>query len=167
MFQRAKTENNKGCATFSPHAPLSPAEALERAKQTGDWSAVHPDVVEQQRRAIQLLTISEVPGRVIDSSVGIVFGDYAFAYGAIYEELAGLLRNIGGSGRSTKTHTMLQEARETVLGQMREQALLLGADAVVGVRLDFEEFTGANQRGILVVTGLGTAVRLRSLDSLA
>ena len=84
--------------------------------------------VEQQRRAIQLLTISEVPGRVIDSSVGIVFGDYAFAYGAIYEELAGLLRNIGGSGRSTKTHTMLQEARETVLGQMREQALLLGAD---------------------------------------
>ena len=70
--------------------------------------------------------------------------------------LAGIRDIVGG--RSGSYERVLGEARRTALGEMESEAQARGADAVVGVDLDYEVL-GA-QNGMLMVSASGTAVRL-------
>ena len=84
-------------------------------------------------------TTPAVEGRKIVAYKGIVFGDM-----------------IGG--RSGTYEKELQEAREKALAEMSERAAKLGADAVVGVDVDYEVLGETN--GMLMVSVSGTAVKL-------
>ena len=105
-------------------------------------------------------TTDALPGREINSTVGLVFGQSSHAFDAIGEGLAGLARNIAGSGRSPLAEKILVTARNNALAELKFAACKIGADAVVGVRFDFEEISGANGRGIIIVAASGTAVAL-------
>ena len=70
--------------------------------------------------------------------------------------VAGLSNFFGG--RSNTYETELVNARESALREMEERAAKLGANAVVGVDIDYEVL-GANN-GMLMVTASGTAVRV-------
>lgn len=61
-------------------------------------------------------------------------------------------------GRSGAYEAELRRARETALAEMAEAARRLGADAVVGVDLDYEVLGSGNS--MLMVTASGTAVKL-------
>ena len=130
------------------------------AKKTGNWTGIDPQYVLQEAAKIILSTTSDAPGCKVLNSVGIVSADYAYAFGALFESVAGLARNIAGSGTSGKTTTFLREGRAEVLNALRFQALDMQADAIIGIKIDYEEFSGANNQGVLVVTATGTAVRV-------
>jgi uncharacterized protein YbjQ (UPF0145 family) len=103
-----------------------------------------------------------MPGTEIESALGLVSGSYTVAFGAIFEAVAGLARNIRGTGSSPQTEQHIRAGIVQVLGQLRVEALTaFSADAVIGIRYQFEEFSGANNQGILVVVGTGTAVRYK------
>lgn len=138
----------------------SAQEALDHARMSGDWRGFPADVLQREADAVVLSTADHVPGSAVEAVRGLVSADYAFAFGAIFEELAGFMRNVVGSGSSGQTVEFLQAGRAAVLAGLRTQALHCGANAVVAIRIDYEEFSGANQRGIYVVTGTGTAVRV-------
>ena len=59
-------------------------------------------------------------------------------------------------GRSGSYEEVLREAKDTALREMQEQARLLGANAVIGVDLDYETVGGSGS--MLMVTACGTAV---------
>ena len=64
-------------------------------------------------------------------------------------------------GRSKTLQTALLEARRTCLAEMSVQAAIVGADAVVGIDLDYSEFSSSVvSGGMLFVASTGTAVRL-------
>ena len=63
-------------------------------------------------------------------------------------------------GRSGTYESELRKAKDFAIAQMVEDAGNFGADAVVGVDLDYEHLGGGN-RSMLMVTANGTAVRLR------
>ena len=63
-------------------------------------------------------------------------------------------------GRSGSHQKALREARETCLEELAEEASGLGADAVVGVDLDYSEISGGG-KGMVLLVASGTAVRLR------
>ena len=65
------------------------------------------------------------------------------------------MRDIVG-GRSSSYEEVLREAKNTALREMEENAMRLGANAVVGVDLDFETVGGNSS--MLMVTASGTAV---------
>ena len=65
------------------------------------------------------------------------------------------IRDIVG-GRSGSYEEVLREAKETALREMEEQARALGANAVIGVDLDYETVGGSGS--MLMVTAAGTAV---------
>lgn len=109
---------------------------------------------------VLVTTTAFVPGRDITGICGVVAHDTAHAFGAVFEEFAGFLRNVVGSGGSPATSKLLRESRAEVMAGLQVQALALGADAVIDVRFDYEEFSGANGHGVLVVVGTGTAVAL-------
>ena len=104
-----------------------------------------------------------MPGKTIEQAVGLVSGTYTMAFGAIFEAFAGLARNIRGSGSSPQTEQHINEGILNVIAQLRVNAMMsFGADAVVGIKYQFEEFSGANNKGILAVIGTGTAVKYAS-----
>lgn len=62
-------------------------------------------------------------------------------------------------GRSGSTQGVLRDARRTAMLELRAEAFALGADAVVGVDLDYSEFSGGG-KSMLFVVASGTAVKL-------
>lgn len=101
-----------------------------------------------------ITTTSTVEGKAILEYKGIVFGEVVAGVNMI-KDLAASFRNAFG-GRSQSYEDELTQARREVLYEMEERAKELGANAVVGVKVDYETL-GANG-GMLMVTCSGTAV---------
>ena len=57
---------------------------------------------------------------------------------------------------------VLRDARRTALGELRREAPMVGADAVIGIDLDYQELTGGGKGGMIMVVATGTAVRLKN-----
>ncbi|CAK7002690.1 MAG: hypothetical protein PEPC_00097 [Peptostreptococcus russellii] len=104
-----------------------------------------------------ITTTSTVEGREIAAYRGIVFGEVVSGVNFMKDIGAGF-RNFFG-GRSQGYENELMRAREEALDEMAERAENIGADAVVGVKMDYEVLGADN--GMLMVTCSGTAVKLR------
>ena len=84
------------------------------------------------------------------------------AYGmTIFKDLFASIRDVVG-GRSEAVQKTMRDARKTALFELRKEAHALGANAVVGVDLDYVELTGAGNMVMLVASG--TAVRIAPSD---
>ena len=103
-----------------------------------------------------LTTTPPVEGRTIIEYKGIVFGEVITGVNFIKDIGAGL-RNIFG-GRSGSYEKELLDARSSALRELESRACEKGADAVVGIDIDYEVL-GPNG-GMLMVTASGTAVKL-------
>ena len=103
-----------------------------------------------------LTTTPSVEGRTISEYKGIVFGEVISGVNFI-RDFAASIRNIVG-GRSGSYEEELVVARTQAMNEMSERAAALGADAVIGIDLDYEVL-GENG-GMLMVTASGTAVKL-------
>lgn len=101
-------------------------------------------------------TTPSVEGRPITRYCGVVAGE-AILGANIFKDLFAGLRDIVG-GRSGTYERELAKAREIALRELQERAAELGANAVVGVDLDYEVMGQAN--GMLMVSASGTAVVL-------
>ena len=103
---------------------------------------------------VTLTTTSSIEGRKILEYKGIVFGEVISGVDFVKDFTAGLTNFFGG--RSGSYEGELQKAREQALAELQQRAAALGANAVVGVDLDYETL-GANG-SMLMVTASGTAV---------
>ncbi len=101
-------------------------------------------------------TTPSVEGKRIVQYFGIVTGE-AIMGANIFRDLFAGIRDIGG-GRSGAYEKELGQARQIAMEEMEAMASQLGANAVVGVDLDYEVL-GANS-GMLMVTACGTAVKI-------
>ena len=101
-------------------------------------------------------TTPSVEGRRITEYKGVVFGEVIAGVNFVKDFVAGLSNFFGG--RSGTYEEELINARQQALAEMEQRAAQLGADAVVGVDIDYE-ILGADN-GMLMVTASGTAVRL-------
>ena len=99
-------------------------------------------------------TTPSIEGRRITRYVGIASGE-AIVGANIVRDLFASVRDIVG-GRAGAYENVLANARETALTEMRENAERMGANAVVGVDLDYE--TLGNAGSMLMVCASGTAV---------
>lgn len=99
-------------------------------------------------------TTPSIDGKRITEYKGIVFGEVVSGVNVIKDMAAGL-RNFFG-GRSETYEGELIEARENAGAEMQSRAAALGANAVVGVDIDYEVLGADN--GMLMVTASGTAV---------
>jgi uncharacterized protein YbjQ (UPF0145 family) len=102
-------------------------------------------------------TTGHIEGREVDAYLGVVFGDAVLGVNMVKDFLGGLRDMIGG--RSGTYERELGTARDVAMAAMTEQARALGADAIVGIDLDYEVL-GSNN-GMLMVCASGTAIRLK------
>ncbi len=101
-------------------------------------------------------TTNSVDGRPVADYKGIVTGE-AIIGANLFKDLFAAVRDVVG-GRAGAYENTLREAREEALREMVNEARARGADAVLGVDLDYEVLGQAN--GMLMVSASGTAVTL-------
>lgn len=102
-----------------------------------------------------LTTTPSIEGRKITSYLGIITGEAIMGANIMRDLFASITDVIGG--RSGAYEEKLQEARQIALHELEERAARLGANAVVGIDLDYEV---VGQSGsMLMVSASGTAVR--------
>ncbi|MFC6316338.1 putative heavy metal-binding protein [Lapidilactobacillus achengensis] len=101
-------------------------------------------------------TTTSVEGRTITAYRGIVFGEVITGINFM-RDIGASLRNVFG-GRSQGYEEELAEARTEALDEMAQRARDMGADAIVGMKMDYEVLGSDN--GMLMVTCSGTAVEL-------
>ncbi len=100
-----------------------------------------------------LTTTPGIEGKQIASYHGLVTGD-AILGANIFKDFFAGIRDIVG-GRSAAYETELRRAKDIALQEMTEQARALGANAIVGIDLDYET---VGQGSMLMVSASGTAV---------
>ena len=101
-----------------------------------------------------LTTTPSVEGRTITAYHGIVFGEVISGVNFVKDLTAGLSNFFGG--RSGTYEDELLSARTQALAELEQRAAQLGADAVVGIDVDYEVLGSDN--GMLMVSASGTAV---------
>jgi len=101
-------------------------------------------------------TTNTIEGRPIREYLGLVTGEAIMGANVLRDFMAGITDLIGG--RSGTYESKLADARETALQEMQDLAQQQGANAVVGIDIDYEVL-GANN-GMLMVTATGTAVKI-------
>jgi uncharacterized protein YbjQ (UPF0145 family) len=101
-------------------------------------------------------TTSAIEGRPVSQYLGVVTGEVIVGAN-IFKDLFAGIRDIVG-GRSGAYETTLRSARETAFQELESEAVRLGANAVIGVDIDYEVI--GKEGSMLMVTVSGTAVRL-------
>ncbi|NLO96576.1 MAG: heavy metal-binding domain-containing protein [Peptococcaceae bacterium] len=103
-----------------------------------------------------LTTTPSVEGHRILEYYGIVTGEVIMGANIVRDLFAAVTDVIGG--RSGAYEDKLQEARDMALRELQERAARIGANAVVGIDLDYEVV--GNSGSMLMVCASGTAVRI-------
>jgi uncharacterized protein YbjQ (UPF0145 family) len=101
-------------------------------------------------------TTNVLDGRKVTAYLGLVSGE-AILGANIFKDFFAGIRDIVG-GRSAAYESELRKAKQIALDEMRAEAERLGANAIIGVDLDYENL-GA-QGGMLMVCASGTAVKV-------
>jgi uncharacterized protein YbjQ (UPF0145 family) len=99
-------------------------------------------------------TTPNIEGKTIVKYVGLVNGEAIIGANFVKDFLAGIRDVVGG--RSGAYEQGLREAKSIAIREMMEQAQRLGANAIIGVDLDFETIGGNGS--MLMVSANGTAV---------
>ncbi len=103
-------------------------------------------------------TTTAIESQPVTEYVGVVTGEAVLGANVFRDIFAGLRDIVGG--RSAGYERSLREARQTAIDEMVAEAEQLGADAVVGVDVDYESIQVGQGGSMLMVSASGTAVKL-------
>ncbi|MBX9601305.1 MAG: heavy metal-binding domain-containing protein [Bryobacteraceae bacterium] len=103
-----------------------------------------------------ITTTSLLEGKRITAYMGLVTGE-AILGANVFKDIFAGIRDIVG-GRSAAYETELRKAKQIALHEMSQEATRLGANAVIGVDLDYENLGASG--GMLMVCASGTAVKV-------
>ncbi|WP_061213013.1 YbjQ family protein [Syntrophomonas wolfei] len=100
-----------------------------------------------------MTTTPSIEGQRIIEYLGLVTGEAIMGANVVRDIFASITDIVGG--RSGAYESKLGDARRIAIGEMQEQARRLGANAVVGIDIDYEVI----RDGMLMVAASGTAVK--------
>ncbi|WP_233139985.1 YbjQ family protein [Marivita geojedonensis] len=107
--------------------------------------------------AVMLTTETQAQDLQIQERISIVTAECAYGM-HVFKDLFATVRNIVG-GRSEAVQKTMRDARETVLYELKREAHAVGANAVVGVDLDYTQIGETGWTMVMLVAS-GTAVRI-------
>ncbi|MDG1406615.1 MAG: heavy metal-binding domain-containing protein [Octadecabacter sp.] len=125
------------------------SESADRDKSRGQAKPLNADIYSV------LLTTETAPNLNITKRIEIVTAECAFGMN-IFKDLFAGVRNIVG-GRSEAVQKTMRDSRRTALYELKKEAYEVGANAVVGVDLDYVELAGTGSSMVMLVAS-GTAV---------
>lgn len=137
---------------------------VQEAVRTGNWRRFSASEMDYLLDGITLTTGPDVPNHQIQRVIEVVSAECAFGMNVLSDFFTGVSDVVGG--RSGTVQNSLRDARKTVLRELKKEALTVGANAVIGVDLDYSEFTGKG-KNMLFTVATGTAVVCKPLGPTA
>ncbi|KMK50987.1 hypothetical protein RO21_08805 [[Actinobacillus] muris] len=104
-----------------------------------------------------ITTTPTIEGKQISEYKGLVFGEVVSGANIVRDFFAGITDIIGG--RSGMYESKLNSSRQEALQELADEARKKGANAVVGVSIDYQSMGG--NKGMFIVVATGTAVVVR------
>jgi uncharacterized protein YbjQ (UPF0145 family) len=104
---------------------------------------------------ITVTTTDSIEGRAVSEYLGVVSGEAVIGANVVSDIAAGIRDVVGG--RSGSYEKKIETGRQEAVSDIKAEAEQLGADAVVGATMDYEEMA----EGMLWVNISGTAVKTR------
>jgi uncharacterized protein YbjQ (UPF0145 family) len=103
-----------------------------------------------------LTTTNQIEGQPVQQYLGIVSAETIIGANLFKDIFAGLRDLVGG--RSGTYERVIAEAKEHAMNELKQKANALGANAIIGIDLDFE--TVGSKGSMLMVVATGTAVKI-------
>ena len=102
-----------------------------------------------------LSTTNTIEGKPVTNYLGIVTSEVIIGANVIKDFLGGLRDFFGG--RSGTYESVLKEAKENALTELRQNAMAMGADGVIGIDIDYETIGSGGSMLMVIISG--TAVK--------
>lgn len=153
LMPKLNVTYDSGAYIFDGHTFTDPYEAVLTAAGISEL---------EEAPKFFFCTTPTVEGRTAEEVFGLVSADCVYGMN-IFRDIFATVRDLVG-GRSKASEKVLRDAKITVQREMVEQAINMGANAIVGVDFDFNEISGGGKSGMLLVSGTGTAVKLKELN---
>ena len=115
------------------------------------------EVIDELAKDLVVTTESVLSGYTVDERIEVISAECVFGMNLFKDFFAGI-RDIFG-GRSKASQKVLRDARQTCLTELRREALIVGANAIIAVDLDYSEISGDGKSMLFLVT-TGTACRV-------
>ena len=131
-------------------------EQIEQAQVLEDEKWGLEDTAKSKAIEAILLTTETAPNLKITKRIEIVTAECAFGMN-IFKDLFAGVRDIVG-GRSEAVQKTMRDSRKTVLYELKKEAYEVGANAVVGVDLDYVELSSAGSMVMLVASGTAVVI---------
>lgn len=112
------------------------------------------EVIDELAKDLIVTTESSLSGYTVDERIEVISAECVFGMNIFKDFFAGV-RDVFG-GRSSSSQKVLRDARHTCLTELRREALIVGANAIVAVDMDYSEISGDGKSMLFLVT-TGTA----------
>ena len=170
FLETQKTCLNFQCDYANPYFEIQEAESqkkeedlynekINRAKQEGDFTTFSNAEIANLSTNVVITSSMFVAGKEIEHEIEFITAECVYGMHIFKDMFAGFRDFFGG--RSKAVQDTLRNARRTVLTELRREALIVGADAVIAVDLDYQELSGGQKSGMLMLIASGTAVKLK------
>lgn len=116
----------------------------------------HEELTEKYRNTMIISTTPTLEGHPIHEYIGVVTGETIIGANIVKDFFAGIRDIVGG--RSGSYEEVLREGKDTALREMAQRAAAMGANAIVGVDIDYETVGGGGS--MIMVAVSGTAVKI-------
>ena len=114
--------------------------------------------IKREKPTMILSTTASIQGLDVYEYLGIVTGE-AILGANVFRDLFAGIRDVVG-GRASAYEKELRRARQLAMDQLENQAKDVGANAVIGIDIDYETITNQDGATMLMVTVSGTALRV-------
>ena len=106
-----------------------------------------------------ITTTDVIQGAQIDAYLGIVTAEVVYGTNALRDFFAGIRDIVGG--RTGSYEQIFEKGQKEAIAELQRRAQSMGANAVIGVEIDTGTINVDQKGALLLITGIGTAVKLR------
>jgi uncharacterized protein YbjQ (UPF0145 family) len=130
-------------------------EKIQELIDNKQFDELPTEVIDELAKDLIVTTEFSMAEYRVTERIEVITAECVFGMNLFKDFFAGI-RDIFG-GRSSSSQKVLRDARRTCLTELRREALIVGANAIVGVDLDYSEISGDGKSMLFVVVS-GTAV---------
>jgi uncharacterized protein YbjQ (UPF0145 family) len=152
-------ENEKSSQELVEWNNISKKEKKKYVASGSNTTFIPQNELNELLTDVILTTSINIAGREIDHEIEVITAECVYGM-HMFKDMFAAFRDFFG-GRSKVVQDTLRDARRTVLTELRREALVVGADAVIAIDLDYQELSGGGKNGMLMLVASGTAVSLK------
>lgn len=133
---------------------------IQEAIESGDFGSLPTDVIDDLAKDIILTTEPAMAEYRVIERIEVITAECVFGMN-LFRDFFASIRDIFG-GRSGAAQKVLRDSRRTCLTELKREALIVGANAIIGVDLDYSEISG-DGKSMLFLVASGTAVKVEKI----